>query len=459
MEDVMNKRKTTGLTAGSEARCQAGAAKICINPPLPAHMAGYAHERIAETVDRDLFASAIVIKTKGDCLVLVSCDLINMTDEVSLRAFRLLSSKYKIPMSNFIACATHTHSGPEIRILPGKEHWRNEEYIEQLASCIERVVEEALLQLFDAIVRIGCVDAPGLAFNRNSRCSDGDEITQGLPAGKRIVGYAGPLDDSLQTIGLYDEATKSLRAVAVNFGCHAHQCFKAIDSDWPGEMADYLRRIYGEQLVCLTLQGTAGDRNHYDYHRGRHLSSSDFARGIAGSAMYALQTSELLSSVAITAGKKNIELPYYTRTEMIFEKLREIKAKGEDATYFEKTYIDAIESWKYDRKIDELTVSCMRIGDIAVVALPGEIFTDLGLEIKRYSPARQTLVVAYANGANGRTSYVASVSQSIRGARGKCGYGAMPTKTMRHEPIAAQLMVDAAIELLYELWPKAGIMS
>ena len=39
----------------------------------------------------------------------------------------------------------------------------------------------------------------------------------------------------------------------------------------------------------------------------------------------------------------------------------------------------------------------MRIGDVALVALPGEPFVELGLEIKRRSPAPHTFVVGYAN--------------------------------------------------------------
>ena len=39
----------------------------------------------------------------------------------------------------------------------------------------------------------------------------------------------------------------------------------------------------------------------------------------------------------------------------------------------------------------------MRFGDLAVAALPGEVFVEFGLEIKRRSPAGHTMVIHLAN--------------------------------------------------------------
>ena len=42
-------------------------------------------------------------------------------------------------------------------------------------------------------------------------------------------------------------------------------------------------------------------------------------------------------------------------------------------------------------------VQVLRIGDLAIVGVPGECFTSLGIEIKRRSPFRHTCVVELAN--------------------------------------------------------------
>ena len=84
--------------------------------------------------------------------------------------------------------------------------------------------------------------------------------------------------------------------------------------------------------------------------------------------------------------------------------------------------------------------------------MPGEIFTGWGLEIKRYSPARQTFVVELAR-SHGSVGYKATVDQCVRGARCKGAYGALPCLSQRHGIEAGQRMAEAAIAMLYELWP------
>jgi neutral ceramidase len=46
-------------------------------------------------------------------------------------------------------------------------------------------------------------------------------------------------------------------------------------------------------------------------------------------------------------------------------------------------------------------VQALRIGDLALVSAPGELFVELGLEIKRRSPFGQTMVLELANDSAG----------------------------------------------------------
>ena len=75
--------------------------------------------------------------------------------------------------------------------------------------------------------------------------------------------------------------------------------------------------------------------------------------------------------------------------------------------------------------------------DTAVVGLPGEIFVELGLAIKRASPFKRTFVISICND---RPGYVptqkafAEGSYEVPNARVKSGVG--------------EMLVDAAVELL-----------
>jgi hypothetical protein len=49
----------------------------------------------------------------------------------------------------------------------------------------------------------------------------------------------------------------------------------------------------------------------------------------------------------------------------------------------------------------EIPLQALRLGAVALVGLHGEVFVDVGLEIKSHSPFRRTLVVGLANGSVG----------------------------------------------------------
>lgn len=46
----------------------------------------------------------------------------------------------------------------------------------------------------------------------------------------------------------------------------------------------------------------------------------------------------------------------------------------------------------------ELEIQAVRVGELAIVGIPGELFVEIGLAIKAASPFRHTLVCGYTNG-------------------------------------------------------------
>jgi neutral ceramidase len=89
----------------------------------------------------------------------------------------------------------------------------------------------------------------------------------------------------------------------------------------------------------------------------------------------------------------------------------------------------------------EVDVQVFALGrDIAWVALPGEVFVELGLSIKAASPFRQTNVVELANGVS---HYVPNRSAFAEGQ-----YEVVST---RYAEGAGEMLVATAIRLLGEL--------
>ena len=91
-------------------------------------------------------------------------------------------------------------------------------------------------------------------------------------------------------------------------------------------------------------------------------------------------------------------------------------------------------------------VQAIQLGeDLALVTLPHEVFVELGMEIKRRSPFRQTLVLSLANDID---FYVPT--------RKAFAEGSYEVTTSSYQPGGGELLVEGAVKLLEELKRDAG---
>ena len=61
----------------------------------------------------------------------------------------------------------------------------------------------------------------------------------------------------------------------------------------------------------------------------------------------------------------------------------------------------------------EVLVQAMKVGDAVFLALPGEVFAEIGLEIKKRADVEHLFLVGYAN--NGEIGYIPSASAFTEG--------------------------------------------
>jgi hypothetical protein len=55
---------------------------------------------------------------------------------------------------------------------------------------------------------------------------------------------------------------------------------------------------------------------------------------------------------------------------------------------------------KYPRTV-KVKLQAFRVGELGIVAIPCEVFVEIGLEIKKKSPLKATFTIELANGYNG----------------------------------------------------------
>jgi hypothetical protein len=88
-------------------------------------------------------------------------------------------------------------------------------------------------------------------------------------------------------------------------------------------------------------------------------------------------------------------------------------------------------------------VHALRIGDVAIITNPFELFLDYGVQMQGRSKALQTFVLQLTNGSSG---YLAT-ERAVKGG----GYSAVIASN-RVGPEGGQVLVDRSVELINSLW-------
>ena len=207
--------------------------------------------------------------------------------------------------------------------------------------------------------------------------------------------------------------------------------------------------------MTLFCNGCCGDVNHLD--AGDPLQGRGYKMAqrvgyvLAAAAGQAFRAAEPAVAGPIRAASEQVVLPRIRISDAQVQWSREVLARAAGRPAPGQT--DGLPDELYARQWlqlhqlqdqpDAVEVQVLRLGDVGVVGLPGEVFCELGLAVRHASPARHTLVVELANDAIG---YLPPRQAFAEG-----GYETTPGST-RYEPGAAEQLIAAALRQLNALF-------
>ena len=421
--------------------CKVGSAQIDITPPLGTELAGYFHKRIAKEIKSRLYTRALVVESGGRTVAMVANDLCGMPVQVSVLVKEKIAASCGLPPEAVMLSATHTHTAPVLSSNPGSPLTPDPDYVAKLVEQMSDVVLKACRCLEESSIYYGRTEAEGFSINKLCRLKSGKEVYDLKPmkgGSDGRIGFAHSLDNSVQVFCVRD-ASHNVKTFAVNYACHPNSGPDVIWAEWPGEMAETISLVYGQDVPCLLLQGTSGDVDCM-----LNLPHEQIGRGIAGAAIMAVEKEQNSSIVSpVDFRMKNIPMKLLSKTPETERMMNEIKQKKKKSLP-EESWLKRYNGWNPGCTEINVPIQCLRMGQTAFVGLPGEIFTSIGLEIKKHSSAASTMVVELANT---RVGYVPAMEQADRG-----GYGEWPFTNRLLLPEAASMMADTAIGMLWEMW-------
>ncbi|MGO1077420.1 hypothetical protein [Inquilinus sp. CA228] len=411
---------------------QAGAAMIDVTPPAGLTMSGFAARTSPATGTNDpLTVRAVAV---GETAIVVA-DAIGL-HEGSCRRIR---ERGGLPDGHLVVAATHTHGGPVAmpgRLGPGLDP----AWLQRLEDACVQAVAEARAARRPARLSFGMGADPGVARNR------------------RHAG--GPVDPALPVLRIREPGGAAIAVLA----CYAlHPVVLGADNtlftaDYPGAVRRHLEAAH-PGAVAIFLTGCTGDINT---GHPAHASISTAPRADrtfaeaerigARIAQSALQAPEQPLGSDIRAASTELMLPL-ARTETEAPEVLADAWRREAADPARAALLRIWIDWAERVASRPLAPWPARVtlfdwGGARLIGLPGEIFAQTALDLRRALDgdpfADRTMTFGFADGCPGYISPAGEYRHGGYEVEEAHRYYGLPAA---FAPGAAERLIDAAIEL------------
>ncbi|MBA4191909.1 MAG: hypothetical protein C0467_28350 [Planctomycetaceae bacterium] len=459
--------------AQAGATLRAGAAAVDISPKdFPVNMPGGFKANMAEKCNDPLHARALVLDDGKTKVAIVLVDNLGAAREAIDEAKLFASRKCDILPENMLVSSTHTHSAPPSNVVDGAKEAMA--YRKILVEGITEAIVRANSNLRPAAVGAAAHPLSDEVFNRRWFLKPG-KMPLNPFGGKDLVKMnpgtspdvllqpAGPTDPDVTVLSVQDTKTRKPLAIYANYSLHyvGGTPSAAVSADYFGEFARLMPTRVGmkadgsDGFVAMLSNGASGDINNIPF--GVNLPRPprepfEQIRIVAGKTADAAWHARS----KITAHQSNVTLGMMQR-EITLRLRRPTAEQIERATTIVGIK-DPAELAKFPPLADsyaqrtlnlakagetlKVQLQAVRVGDLALCAIPFEVFVEIGLDLKRRSPYPRTAVIGLANGYNG---YLPTPEQHKLG-----GYETW-MGTNRVQEDASVIMTDHLLEMLAEL--------
>lgn len=417
---------TQGVRAAEGAiGFRAGAAAVDVTPrAYPARIVGGFLEGTATKTLDPLFARSLVLDDGRVRLAIVVVDTCVLPREIIDPAKAMASRATGIPVDRMLVAATHTHSAPTVVSLLGTD--QDEDYPRHLPGWIAQAIEQASRNLAPARIGWAQVEAPEYVHCRRW-IRRPDRIGED-PFGHKTVrammhpgydnpDYIGPSGSSDPDLSIVSVQSLDGRPVAVlaNFGMH-YVGAEPVSADYFGAFARKIADRLGAgkdspAFVGMLSNGTSGDQWYMDYAKPRKVHTCDsMAEALSTLAADACRRMTYRNDVSLACEERTLLLRVrpiaddeLARARAAFAGVNERKPREFKEVYpREQVLLSRMPATR------ELKLQALRIGELAIAAIPCEVFAITGLKIKACSPLERTFIIELANGYDG---YIAPPEQ------------------------------------------------
>jgi len=346
-------------------KVEVGFGRYNITPPLGTLMAGYAKrtDGAADIYD-ELSARAVAFESGGESAALIAVDVCSLPDATCEATRVRVSERTGIPKDNVIVAGVHTHAGPRL----GQEGT----YVALLPDLLASAAELAWKRRRPAKLSYGTGMAEGLCINRRK--------------------FGGPVDEEFSFLAAAD-ADGNLYGLLFSYALHGvvmgqnnltisadyiGAARRAIEEHMPGAETAFVAAPSGDiNPLTPTVKVLLAERRKspsapdpfariYDRNSGTFAEVEEVGRSLGTAVLRAL-------------GKKKA-----VRPGKLQAKAWSVNVGGESEI--------------------AVTLRAIEVGDVAIVALPGEHFVETGFALKQMAKDAGRRLIALSHA--GQLTYV-----------------------------------------------------
>jgi len=385
-------------------RAAAAAANIEVSDDMP--IGGWIVPRTAKGEDAKLRAQVTVFTDGKTKVCIGSADITYLHRPILDHVSREAKARWGIPFENIMIGATHSHGCPiqtDYTDTTADQTFNN-----AIIDAFLKAIEEANGELENGKGATEGSFALGYALiGQNSRLIMEDGSILWVPTVYKY-GYnrpTGPYDGQLPVLVFKDQAG-NLESILFNHGAHNINQPSLVPVRSPsffGRAAQELEQELGGTIIFLP--GAFGSTHVFD-----DMTTEERVFRAKDGIKRAYAKAEKKDFTKLAA--KKMEFSWRVRTE--FDEAKEHQAVADYCNRWFKEIdswdaqpqpvIDAFKARRDRMKatpVPERTrkswLQVIQIGEVAFVGIPGELFAELGMEIKRRSPFRYTYVMGIAN--------------------------------------------------------------
>ncbi len=454
------------VTAVPDACCQqsakqfrAGAFAIDITPDrFPIVVNGGFQPRYAEKAHDPLHARCLVLDDGQTLVAIVVVDICVMDRSICDEAKQLAETLTGIPANRMFISATHTHSAPAVVGALGTDP--DERYLKLLPGKIAEGIQQAQKNLADAQIGWAVGGLPGVPQSRRWIARP-DKIKED-PFGEIAIratmhpGYrnpdwqepSGPMNPDIPVIAVRRKDSSPI-ALLANFSIH-YVGAPALSADYFGVFAGRIGELIGAgdsapPFVGMLSNGVSGDAYLKDYSREdpEKFDRNSIAEMVAREAAAAYGRIKWNDWLPLAVVEEELELAVRPAKKKWGESIMDqIGSEGRALKSLTDFYAREQLLLAEMPSTRKLKLQAVRVGKLAMVGVPCEVFAITGLRIRNASPFDFTFTVMLANGWAG---YLPPPEQLAMG-----GYTTWLARSSCLEPQAEPKIRARVAELLEE---------